>query len=89
MFVETPFFTVEAADMTESDQELAASKIVTYTKYYTGNITPPATYDDSLGGWEGTLKRVSYAYDGTRTIAVYKGTVYCYGHCAAHKDSNK
>lgn len=49
-----------------------------------GKITPSSTYRYNSRGWTGTLYLQSYAYDGTYTLATYKGTVTCSsGSCPA------
>ena len=67
----------------------AQTKILTYSVRYTGKVTPSSTYDYNQGGWRGTLSLVGSAYDGTYTLATYRGTVTCSGACVVSELENE
>lgn len=76
-----------SAETSHSDSEVqyAASKKVNVTRYFSLNASIPSSIVYNLGGWSGTLSRVSYKSTGNEIIAHYSGTVYCSGPCAMSK----
>ncbi len=77
--------TLPTNNLSEKYEVDAASRVVSKSVYYSGvNVNPPKTYyySDSLG-YRGNIP-LSYVirdYPKNQTIAVYVGTVYCYGTC--------
>lgn len=81
LVVGAPLYSSATTNSSNQEVELAASKVVTMTKYYGLNDSIPSSLKYSLGGWSGTLKLQSTQSTGDGIIARYSGTVHCSGPC--------
>src|SRR5699024_5555567 len=79
LILSVPFYSLAATNENadDSDAEPAWSKHIMHNEYFDGDVQPPPTHHYVSGPWEGTLYLKTHAYDGTRTIAVYEGTISC------------
>ncbi|NAP00311.1 hypothetical protein FRY77_30490 [Halomonas sp. MG34] len=79
--VVTPSQTQVSAQKSGETVQSTQTRTVTQTKPYRLNQSIPSSISYNVGGWSGTLYRVSSQSTGDYILVRYSGSVHCSGSC--------